>query len=148
MMQLGIAVPTYQQHARRESILEVALKADELEFDSIWIPDHIVTGGTVLPRLGPVWFEPFVVYSYIAALTTRVRLGLAVLVVPYRHPVFTAKLVSTLDQLSGGRVILGVGSGGDVKVELDSMSISHADRGPMTDEYLRAMKALWAEGFE
>ncbi len=147
-MRFGIAVPTYLHHARREAILEAAVRAEELGYDSLWVPDHQVTGEPFLARMGGVWFEPFVTLAYIAGLTKRIKLGLAVLVVPFRHPIFTAKLVSTLDRLSGGRVVLGVGVGGDVEIEFRTMGLDYARRGPVTDDYLVALKALWSAGYE
>ena len=144
-MRLGIAVPTYLQHGHREGIVRVALKAEELGYDSIWVPDHVVAGDEFLARMGPTWFDPFVTLSYLSALTHRIKLGLAVLVVPYRHPIFTAKLVSTLDQLSGGRVILGVGSG-HLPVEFRALGLPIEKRGPMTDEFLTVLKQLWQGG--
>lgn len=146
-MRFGIAVPTYLHHAKRERIIQVALKAEELGYESVWVPDHQVTGEPFLSRMGGTWFEPFVTLSYLAGATRRVQLGLAVLVVPFRHPIFTAKLVSTLDRLSGGRVIVGVGSGGDVEIEFRTLGIPFAQRGPMTDEYVQALKALWSGDF-
>ncbi|MBI3744107.1 MAG: TIGR03619 family F420-dependent LLM class oxidoreductase, partial [Chloroflexi bacterium] len=146
-MRFGIAVPTYLHHAQRDSIVNAALRAEALGYDSIWVPDHQVTGEPFLSRMGPHWFEPFVTLSYLAAMTSRIKLGLAVLVVPYRHPVFTAKLVSTLDQLSGGRLILGVGSGGDVEIEFKALGVPWRARGAVTDEYLVALKAMWSGKF-
>ncbi len=78
----------------------------------------------------------------VAGATSRVRLGTTVLIVPYRQAVVTAKMVSTLDALSGGRVLLGVGAGW-VAAESAMLGVPFAERGPMTDEYLRAMQELW-----
>jgi hypothetical protein len=77
-----------------------------------------------------------------AGATSRVRLGTTVLIVPYRNPVVTAKMVSTLDALSGGRVVLGVGAGW-LAEESAALGVPFAERGPMTDEYLAAMRELW-----
>ncbi len=146
-MRFGIAVPTYLHHARREAILEATLQAEALGYESMWVPDHQVTGEPFLSRMGGVWFEPFVTLAYLAGKTTRIKLGMAVLVVPFRHPLFTAKLVATLDRLSGGRLILGVGVGGDVEREFRTMGLDFASRGPMTDDYLAALKRLWSGRF-
>ena len=78
----------------------------------------------------------------LAGATSRVRLGTTVLIVPYRHAVVTAKMVSSLDALSGGRVVLGIGAGW-VAAESAMLGVPFAERGPMTDEYLRAMRELW-----
>ena len=144
-MRLGVAVPTYSHHGHRDGIVRATLKAEALGYDSMWIPDHVLAGGDFLQRMGPTWFEPFSTLGYLAGLTDRIKLGLAVLVVPYRHPIHTAKLVSTLDRLSEGRVILGVGVGHDPH-EFRSLGLSLETRGPLTDDYLRALKALWQGG--
>ena len=94
-------------------IIETACKAEELGFDAVLLNDHIIVDGS--PRALPSWgntYDPLIVLSYIAARTTRIRLGTSVLIMPYRNPVATAKMMATLDQMSGGRLIAGVGAGG------------------------------------
>ena len=93
-------------------------------------------------RIGAGIYDPLVTLAVAAGATSRVRLGTTVLIVPYRNPVVTAKMVSTLDALSGGRVILGVGAGW-LAEESAALGVPFAERGPMTDEYLAAMRELW-----
>jgi probable F420-dependent oxidoreductase len=88
--------------------------------------------------MGATWYEPTTTLAYVAAATRRVRLLSHVLVLPYRHPLIVAKTFATLDALSGGRVILGVGSG-HLKPEFRSLGIEHDARAAMSDEYLRAI---------
>jgi alkanesulfonate monooxygenase SsuD/methylene tetrahydromethanopterin reductase-like flavin-dependent oxidoreductase (luciferase family) len=86
--------------------------------------------------------EPLTVLSFVAACTTKIRLGTAVLVLPHRNAVVTAKTVATLDVLSRGRVILGVGVGW-MEEEFKAVNASFADRGPLSDEAVAVMKELW-----
>jgi probable F420-dependent oxidoreductase len=119
-----------------------ARRAEHAGFESLWIGDHIALPadrGGRQPRL-----EVVVAISYLAAVTTRVRLGFGVLVLPQRQPVLLAKQLTSIDILTVGRVIVGVGVG-YVEPELQALGASMADRGARTDEYLAAMRALWTE---
>jgi probable F420-dependent oxidoreductase len=131
-----------------DTLMRRARLAEEVGFESLWVGDHIAlpydsesTGGDPpgQPRL-----EAVVSLAYMAALTTRVRLAIGVIVLPQRQPVLLAKQLSTLDTLSKGRLIVGIGVG-YVEPELRSLGASLADRSARTDEYIAAMRALWAE---
>ena len=120
--------------------------AEEAGFESLWVGDHIalppVTASgefdpSPMPRL-----EAVTAIAYLAAVTERVRLGLGVIVVPQRQPVLLAKQLSTLDVLSAGRLIVGVGVG-YIEPELRALGVSLGERGARTDEYLAAMRSLW-----
>ena len=120
-------------------------RAEELGFWGVTAPDHIVapvewarSGG------GEQWFDPFSLLSFIAAHTTRIRLITHVIVLPYRSPFAVAKAIGSLDHLSGGRAVLGVGSG-YLKEEFDILGVPFDDRGERTDEALQAIAACWAE---
>jgi probable F420-dependent oxidoreductase len=93
-------------------------------------------------NFGETVFDPLVTLAVVAGATSRVRLGTTVLIVPYRNPVVTAKMVSSLDALSGGRFILGIGAGW-VAAESVALGVPFAERGAMTDEYLETMRELW-----
>jgi probable F420-dependent oxidoreductase len=116
-----------------------ARMAEEAGFESLWVGDHIAlpVGEGNPPRL-----EAMVALSYLAAVTSRVRLGVGLIVLPQRQPVLLAKQITSLDVLSGGRLTVGVGAG-YVEPELHAMGVSLAERGVRTDEYLAAMRALW-----
>ena len=129
-----------------EAILETACKAEELGFDAVLVNDHIIVDGT--PRIVESWgntYDPLIVLSYVAARTTRIHLGLSVLIMPYRNPIATAKMIATLDQMSGGRVIAGVGSGWN-EAEFAALGVPFRQRGVRTDEYLRLWQACWSPG--
>ena len=124
--------------------IETACKAEELGFDAVLLNDHIIVDGS--PRALPSWgntYDPLIVLSYIAARTSRIRLGTSVLIMPYRNPVATAKMMATLDQMSGGRLIAGVGAGW-CEAEFAALGVPFRERGARTTEYLRIWQACWA----
>ena len=132
--------------ATTEGILESACLAEELGFDAVLVNDHIIVDST--PGVVESWgntYDPLMVLSYIAARTTRIRLGVSVLIMPYRNPIATAKMLATLDQLSGGRAIAGVGVGWN-EAEFNALGVDFHERGARTTEYLRLWQACWAPG--
>jgi probable F420-dependent oxidoreductase len=130
--------------ATPEGIVETACKAEELGFDVVLLNDHIIVDGSA--RALPSWgntYDPLVTLGYIAARTRRIRIGTSVLIMPYRNPIATAKMLATLDQLSGGRVIAGVGVGW-CEAEFAALGVPFHERGARTTEYLRLWQACWA----
>jgi probable F420-dependent oxidoreductase len=117
-----------------------AALAEDAGFESIWVGDHIALppGDGNPPRL-----EALVALTYLAAVTSRVRLGVGLIVLPQRQPVLLAKQLTSLDVLSGGRLTVAVGAG-YVEEELGAMGVAMGERGARTDEYLATMRALWA----
>lgn len=118
--------------------------AEQLGFAHVLIPDHVFIPEYWARVVGGRYLEPFVALSYLAALTTRIRLVTGCLVVPYRQPFITAKSVATLDHLSGGRFELGVVPG-YLKEEFETFNLSLEERGAITDEFLEIMTALWSQ---
>src|SRR3984893_2890029 len=141
-MRFGIGLPNWRNLATPETIRGAAVRAEALGYDSVWVSDHVVVPRANVANFGTTIFDPLITLAVVAGATSRVRLGTTVLIVPYRQAVVTAKMVSSLDALSGGRVILGVGAGW-VAAESAMLGVPFAERGPMTDEYLRAMQELW-----
>jgi len=130
--------------ATPEGIIETACKAEELGFDAVLLNDHIIVDGS--PRALPSWgntYDPLMALSYVAARTTHIRIGTSVLIMPYRNPVATAKMLATLDQMSGGRVIAGVGAGW-CEAEFAALGVPFHERGARTTEYLRLWQTCWA----
>jgi probable F420-dependent oxidoreductase len=133
----------------------LALSAEQHGFESVWVPDHIFFPAAIPPTFPyttsgvvPVdpWapiYDPLLVLSAIASATSTVRLGTNVFILPLRHPVVTAHSVATLDQLSGGRVILGVGVGW-LENEFTVLSQPFAQRGRRTSECIELIRALWS----
>jgi len=142
-MKFGVALPNFGKYANRDAIISIAKTAEALGFDSVWVSDHIV-----IPEshqgFGNVFYEPLTTLTYIAAVTTKIYLGTSVIILPYRNPIILAKMASTLDVLSDGRLILGVGTGW-LKEEFEALGVSYEERGTMTDEYIRVLKTLWSQ---
>ncbi len=141
-MRFGVCLPQYGREVTFDDLRSVAIEAESVGFDSVWASDHIVTPEHMHGNIGPVFFDAFVVLSHASALTSRVKLGTTVMVTPYRNPLVAAKMIASLDALSGGRVILGVGAGG-APDEFSALGIPESQRGVRTDEYLGAMIELW-----
>ena len=139
----GVVVPNSGSLADRENIESVARSAEDLGFDSIWAIDHIVIPASDVYTFGEAVFEQLIVLAHVAGMTERASLGTTVMVLPYRNAVVAAKMLSTLDALSGGRLILGVGSGW-VESEFRTLGVDYESRGQTTDEALRVMKSLWS----
>ena len=140
-MRYGVAIPQANAFATPESIRAVAHAVEDLGFDSLWVSDHIIVpeGSDYIPEFMD---EPLATLAFLAAETRYITLGTSVLIVPYRDPVFTAKFLSTVDYLSSGRLIVGVGAGW-LEPEFQALSVPFAERGPRTDEYLRVYRNLW-----
>ncbi|KAA1423022.1 TIGR03619 family F420-dependent LLM class oxidoreductase [Mumia zhuanghuii] len=143
-MRVGLAPPNYARWFDGATVAEVCRHAEEAGFDSLWFGDHVAIPQDQADVFGNAYLDVFPLLGHVAALTERVRLGTNVLVAPYRNPVVTAKEVATVDRLSDGRVVLGVGVG-HVRGEFEALGVPFDERGRRTDEYLRAMRALWEQ---
>ncbi len=131
--------------ATTEAIVQTAVKAEELGFDALLVNDHVIVDDS--PRSEP-WrnvYDPLMALSYVAARTSRIMLGTSVLIMPYRNPIVTAKMFATLDQMSGGRAIAGIGAGWSAE-EYDALGVTFRQRGARTNEYLRLWKSCWEPG--
>jgi len=131
-----------------ETGLELARLAEDLGYDSLWAGEHVVLPS---PRVAPAPMEPtdpildpLVWLGFVAAATSRVLLGTGIIILPQRHPLVLAKQAASLDVLSGGRLLLGVGAG-YLEPELSAIGVPMAERGSRTDEHLDVMRALWTE---
>lgn len=133
-----------------------ATQGDIRGFHSIWLAEHVVLfdkitskypytpdGKLFIPAEEGV-LEPFTSMGYLAALTKRIRLATGVLLLPQRNPLYTAKEVSNLDYLSGGRIDLGIGIGWQ-REEFEALGVDWARRGARTDEYVKILKTLWCD---
>ncbi|MFO0688394.1 MAG: TIGR03619 family F420-dependent LLM class oxidoreductase [Myxococcota bacterium] len=123
--------------ADRASVLERARKIEASGLDSLWVGDHVAFHIPVVEALS--------LLSFVAAATERVELATGVLLLPLRHPTWTAKITGTLDMLSGGRLILGVGVGGEYPPEFAAVGVDVAERGPRTDEAIEIIRRHWTE---
>src|SRR5438093_115909 len=136
-MNFGVWIPNCRHLATPDIIRSTAVRAEQLGYDSVWVSDHVVVPHANVKNFGETVFDPLVTLAVAAGATRRVRLGTTVLIVPYRNAVVTAKMIASLDALSGGRVVLGIGAGW-VAAESAMLGVPFAERGAMTDEYLSA----------
>ena len=149
----GVQLPNYG--AMAGDIGAMAAVAESVGFDSVWLSDHVVLVENAASRypfssdgqffLAPSedWFEWAVTAGYLASATHKVEIGVGVAVLPLRHPLLLAKQVATLDRLSGGRMVLGVGAGW-LAEEIRALGVEPAGRGVDMDEGLRLLRAAWA----
>lgn len=115
---------------------------DDLDFQTVTVSDHLGMPTHEVPRLGGHWDEALTVMAFVAGATRRIRIDTSVLIAPLHHPLRLAKMIATLDVLSGGRVNLSVGIGHAVR-EFEVLGIPFGDRGRITDEVLAALNAVW-----
>lgn len=154
-MKFGLRYCNTNQYVDPAPAVELAQAAEEAGFESIWTIDHVVVPQEYAPNYPyssdgrmssgvPENPRPdaIVWMSFLAAATTRLKLGTGVLVLPQRNPVVTAKQIATLDHLSSGRVLLGIGVGW-LEEEFTAIGVPFEKRGKRTDEYIEAMRELW-----
>jgi probable F420-dependent oxidoreductase len=142
-MKFGIGLAPFDRWAGYEDMAAAVSAAERAGFSYVTLPDHvIVPEGPDQPRSGVVFPDVIPLSAFLAARTTSIRLVFAALVVPIRHPVVLAKQLATVDQVSGGRLGVVVGSGW-LRSECEALGVGFEDRGQRTDEYLRVMKACW-----
>ncbi len=155
-MKLGITFANSGPFASPDLFAHLAVTAERCGIESIWSVEHVVipenyqtpypysrTGKIPGPENVAIP-DPLIPLAYAAALTTHLKLGTSIIILPQRHPVYLAKEMATLDVLSKGRVMLGVGSGW-LKEEFEAVGIDFHTRGARTDEAIKAMRALWRE---
>ncbi len=151
----GCSAPSRGPLASPDNLRSIAQRAEDLGFDSVWVSDHIIlprevssfypysADGVATFTPDQPYYEPISTLNFLAGCTHRVRLGTHVLILPYRNPVLTAKMLATLDVLSGGRLILGAGVGW-MEEEFQALGLdTFAQRGAVTNDYIRLFKELW-----
>ena len=142
-MRLGVNVPNFGPGTDPETLRRWALTVEGLGYDLLMVSDHVVITPDVAEQYPAPFYDPFTTLAWLAGTTTRLTLGTTVLIVPYRHPLLTARMAANLNDLSGGRFVLGVGAGW-AKQEFEALGVAHERRGRLTDEHLAAIKAAWA----
>jgi len=143
-VRLGVNVPNFGPGTNPELLERWALTVEGLGFDLLMVSDHIAVTPDVAEQYPAPFYEPFTTLAWLAGVTRRVRLGTTVLIVPYRHPLLVARMAANLNDLSGGRLILGVGVGW-ARQEFDALGVAFRDRGRLTDEHLAAIRAAWQD---
>ena len=143
-MRLGVNVPNFGPGTNPDVLRRWALTVEGLGFDLLMVSDHIAVTPDVAEQYPAPFYEPFTTLSWLAGLTREIRLGTTVLIVPYRHPLLIARMAANLNDLSGGRLVLGVGVGW-AREEFGALGVPFRDRGRLTDEYLLAIRAAWQD---
>ena len=143
-MEFGICIPHYGKPIDIPKIIETVRRAEELGFESVWVTDHILVPQTLEIIYRDHMLDPLAVLNYVAAITTRVKIGTSVIILPYRNPIVVAKMLATTDQLSGGRLIFGAAVGW-MEPEFAALRAPFADRGAFSDESLRLIRTLWTQ---
>ena len=154
-MEFGLQLPTAAPGVTAAPILETARSAEELGFDAVWLFDHLFTpvgiesqypysrdGGYPMSPDDP-FFDPLGLFGVLAGATERVKLGTAVLIPAYRHPVVLGKLLATIENFAPGRILLGAGAGW-MREEFDAVGVPYERRGPRLEEYVAALRAIWS----
>jgi probable F420-dependent oxidoreductase len=156
-MKIGLLFANAGPYSQPELLAHLATTAEQVGVESLWTVEHVVIpqgyqspypyakdgkipGGEDVPIP-----DPLIPLGFVAALTKKIKLATGVVILPQRHPVYVAKEVATIDLLSGGRMILGIGSGW-LKEEFDALGLEFKHRGARTDESIQALRALWSEG--
>ena len=147
-MKISLGLPTHRVKQGAEfvsaaAIMEMARAAEDGGFEAVYVTEHPFPETNWLEHGGHQALDPFVGLSFAAAVTTRLKLQTNLLVLAYRNPFLTARAISTLDALSGGRTIIGIGAG-YLEGEFRALGVDPADRNDLTDEAIRAMTAAWS----
>lgn len=143
-MRTGVNVPNFGPGTDPGVLRSWAQTVEGLGFDLLMVSDHVAVTPDVAEQYPAPFYEPFTTLSWLAGVTHRIGLGTTVLIVPYRHPLLVARMAANLQQLSGGRLVLGVGVGW-AKQEYEALGVPFRQRGRLTDEHLRAMRTAWAD---
>lgn len=142
-MKIGVSIPNNWGVEDPLRLIDLAVQAENAGFASVWTSEHLINTSYVRARIGDgPYYHPLSVLSAIAARTERIALGTSVLVLPFHNPFDLAKYVATIDQISRGRVILGVGVG-NVAEEFKAVGIPWEQRGALTDETIDILRTLW-----
>lgn len=142
-----MGLPTHRvdrpdQFLTGQAIIEMATEAEAAGFDAVFVTEHPIPGDAWLASGGHHALDPFVVLSVVAAATTRLRLHTNLMIAAYRNPYLLAKTIASLDVVSGGRLIAGIGTG-YLEAEFAALGVDFAERNELTDEALVAMKDVW-----
>ena len=154
-MRLGFGLPNAGPVASPDAIIRVSKRAEELGYDSLWVLERLLypvnpqtpypgTPDGSLPELYRSVLDPLQILTFAAANTSRISLGTSVLIMGYRNPLVLAQSLTTIDVLSGGRLIVGFGQGWS-KDEFAAVGGSMTSRAGMADEFLQVLKAVWTD---
>jgi probable F420-dependent oxidoreductase len=143
-MKLGICLPHYGRPIEVPRMLEVARRAEERGLDSVWVTDHVIvpTATSIIYRENML--DPLAVLPWLAGVTSRIALGTSVVILPYRSPIPVAKLLASVDVLSGGRLMVGAAIGW-MEGEFDALGVPFKERVSRSEEALELFRTLWTQ---
>jgi probable F420-dependent oxidoreductase len=143
-MKLGVCIPHYGRPIEVDRMLSAAQRAEEAGLDSVWVTDHVIVPRDVDVIYREDMLDPLAVLPWLAGVTERIALGTSVVILPYRSPVPVAKLLASVDVLSGGRLVVGAAIGW-LEGEFEALGVPFKERVSRSEEALELMRALWTE---
>ncbi|MEU7474686.1 LLM class flavin-dependent oxidoreductase [Lentzea sp. NPDC042327] len=143
-MLIGVNVPNFGPGTSPAVLRDWARTVEGLGFDLLMVSDHVAVTPDVAEQYPAPFYEPFTTLSWLAGVTERITLGTTVLIAPYRHPLLVARMAANLADLSGGRLVLGVGIGW-ARQEFAALGVEFGRRGELTDELITAVRAAWED---
>ncbi|MFH8487562.1 LLM class flavin-dependent oxidoreductase [Streptomyces longisporoflavus] len=141
-MRIGVNVPNFGPGTNPDHLARWAETVEGLGFDLLMMSDHVAITPDVADQYPAPFYEPFTTLAWMAGITTRIQLGTTVLITPYRHPLLVARMAANLHELSGGRLVLGMGVGW-AREEFEALGVPFERRGALTDDHLRTLRAAW-----
>src|SRR5713101_688065 len=143
-MKLGICLPHYGRPIEVPRMLEFARRAEDRGLDSVWVTDHVIVPQQANVIYREDMLDPLAVLPWLAGVTRRITLGTSVVILPYRTPVPVAKLLASVDVLSGGRLIVGVAIGW-LEAEFAAVGVPFRERVSRSEEAIELIRALWTQ---
>jgi probable F420-dependent oxidoreductase len=143
-MKLGVCLPHYGRSIEVSRLLEVARRAEERGLDSVWVTDHVIVPDQANVIYREHMLDPLAVLPWLAGVTHRIALGTSVVILPYRSPIPVAKLLASVDVLSGGRLIVGAAIGW-LEGEFDALGVPFRERVSRSEEALELFRTLWTQ---
>ena len=143
-MKLGVCLPHYGRPIEVPRLLEVARRAEERGLDSVWVTDHVIVPTQTNVIYREHMLDPLAVLPWLAGVTHRIALGTSVVILPYRSPIPVAKLLASVDVLSGGRLIVGAAIGW-LEGEFDALDVPFKERVSRSEEALELFRTLWTQ---
>jgi probable F420-dependent oxidoreductase len=141
-MKFGVNLINFGPSARPESLMRWVQLTESLGYHFLMTSDHVAVTPDVYARYPTPLYEPFTMLAWLAGVTQRIEIGSTVVILPYRHILEVARMTANIDQLSGGRLLFGIGVGWSTQ-EFAALNVPFQRRGALTNEYLAALKTLW-----
>ena len=143
-VKIGVNVPNFGPGTSPAVLRDWARTVEGLGFDLLMVSDHVAITPDVAAQYPAPFYDPFTTLAWLAGVTERVSLGTTVLIAPYRHPLLVARMAANLNDLSGGRFVLGVGIGW-AKQEFEALGVDFHRRGALTDELVTTVRDAWRD---